>query len=561
MEFSLDLWDPIRSRGIPPTFVGPLSDSPELRTEFLVGARHMGYELVDLDDHATIAAMAAEHPPRFPLQPQQLWIADSLNALGIEDEHGDSVDEGVVEAMRRASKTTTIFLWCLGRCLCRPNYQVTFSAQSGVKSSARLREWKGRLDRTCPDPEALAGIPYWKRGMARPQPAATARHTALFGDELLPPAPEPVDEYPVRPFRILMGETGKGIYFVNGSQFLVFKPDADAYRGEAGDVSWIDEAQELDPETAEDLLAGIVPLQDTKPGAALVISGTAGEVRVGPLWERVDKLRDGDPDTGGADYCFPPDTPWEMIEDEDAAMRLIMAHHPGVNTLTTIPKMRKNWRKLTKPKWAREYGSLWPETFGVRAIPAEKWADCAHTGRRWQIPERAAFGLAIKPGGGVACIAAAWRNSRGVAFVEILEHRSGTHWIPEYGAALTMKHRRGTIAYDDIAEGKATATEIAMSPRRAKLRIQTYRETAAGCVQIMRDIERGTLRHLDDVSLNSAVASAAKREAKNDSGVWLWTPAEFGDDITPLDAATRALRNWDQHYAAKRPVAGSVMGQ
>jgi hypothetical protein len=185
------------------------------------------------------------------------------------------------------------------------------------------------------------------------------------------------------------------------------------------------------------------------------------------------------------------------------------------------------------------------------------WAD-AVASRRPPIPQRVAFGLAIKPGGGVAAIAAAWRNSRGHAFIEIVEHRSGTLWIPDRGAELTSTYRGSSIAYDDIAEGKATATEIQTKTKRARMRVQTYRETAAGCVQILRDLDRGTLRHFDDVGLNAAVGRAAKRETKNDSGVWLWTPAEPGGDITCLDAATRALRNWDQHFA-RRSSGGTIM--
>jgi hypothetical protein len=86
---------------------------------------------------------------------------------------------------------------------------------------------------------------------------------------------------------------------------------------------------------------------------------------------------------------------------------------------------------------------------------------------------------------------------------------------------------------------------------RPKLRVQTYRETAAGCVQIMRDLARGKLKHNNDPSLNGAVAVATKREVRNDQGVWLWTISDPSDDITTLDAATKALRNWDQHFATK----------
>lgn len=534
-EFSLQLWDRVRSRGIEPHRRGRLSDDEQLRREFLVGARMMGYELVDLDDEAAVAALTSQSPPRYPLQPQQLLLVDALNAGGY--------DEYVVEIPRRASKTTTIFCWLLGRCASRPGYQVTYSAQNGVKSSARLREWKSRLDRTCPDPEA--GLPPWRRGLGT-KPKALQRQVALFGEELAEADAEPT----TRGFRILMGEVGKGIYFDNGSTFLVFKPDAEAYRGEAGDVSWLDEAQELDPEEGADLLAGLLPLQDTKEAGAIVVSGTAGEARIGPLWERVDRLRSRDDSIGGVDYCAPEDTPWEVIEDEEAAMALLGQVHPGIGTLTTAEKMRKRWRALPRPQWAREYLSMWPETFGAVAIDPTLW-EAAALAKKPARPPLVAFGLSIKPGGSVAAIAAAWRSPSGVAYVEIVDHRSGTKWLPERMQHLTRTYRDATIAFDDIAEGKATATEAERLSPKPRLRMQTYRETAAGCVQFMRDLDRGTLRHSSQNGLNAAVASAARREIRNDQGVWLWTPAEPGRDITCLDAATRALRNWDQHFAKR----------
>jgi hypothetical protein len=560
-DFSLHLWETVRSRGIAPTYAARLSDAPELRREFLVGARMMGYELIDLDDEAEVERLATMKPRRYAIQPQQLWLVDALNAEGYDD--------FVVEIVRRASKTTTIFCWLLGRCAERADYQVTFSAQNGVKSSARLREWKNRLDRTCPDPEA--GLPPWRRGLVN-KPKAIERQVALFGDELAPPLETAHVAPESRGFRILMGEVGKGIYFDNGSQFLVFKPDADAYRGEAGDISWLDEAQELDPEEGADLLAGLVPLQDTRDGAALVVSGTAGEARVGPLWDRVNRLREGDPDIGGLDYCAPEDTPWEVIEDEDAAIALLLTVHPGIGTLTTELKMRKNWRKLDKPKWAREYLSLWPESIGALAIDSGQW-DRAGLLNRPKRPERVAFGVSIKPGGGVAAICAAWRDARGVAYIEVVQHKGGTRWlvfkeksgVPDQSSGwlqyLSKKYRTSTTAYDRIGEGEATATEAARLRPAPRLVVQSFRDTSAGCVQILRDLERGTLRHFNQVMLNNAVAVAGKRDLRGETGgVFLWTPAVPGADITSLDAATRALRNWDQHFARSTGTNRSVMG-
>lgn len=494
----------------------------------------MGYELVDLEDETELERLAAMVPPRYALQPQQLRISDALDA---------GLDEYVIEVARRAAKTTTIFMKLIGRCASRPGYQVTYSAQSGVAGSRRLREWAARLDRiTPPDDQDL---PPWLRGRDRTT-KAQQRALALFGDELL--AETRGSTVARRGFRIMRGEVGKGIYFDNGSQFLVLKPDAESYRGEAADASWLDELQEVDPDESDDLAAGIVPLMDTKPGASLIGSGTTGEERAGLFWKMIKRLRDGDPTMGGLDYAVDPDVDWAELEDEERAMELLAETHPGVGTLTTPEKMRANYRKLPRPEWAREYLCLWPTSSTETVIDPMKW-QAALVDTRPRKPARVAFGFDVKPGGGVAAIAAAWRDSRGNAHIEVVDHRIGTDWLPARLGELTRTYRGSTAAYDDIAEGKATATECAMLRPRPRLRVQTYRETAAGCVQIMRDLARGKLRHQGQTGLEASVAVAGKREVRNDQGVWLWTLTDPTGDITPLVAATRALRNWDQHMA------------
>jgi hypothetical protein len=532
-----------------------MADDEQGRLDFLTGARLMGFELEDYDPERRLRELtdpefqAAERMRRRKagyfeqLLPQQLLISDTLDT---------GHDEYVIEIPRRASKTTSLFCKELGRLARRPGWQVTFSAQNGVAGSRRLREWAARLDAVNPPDDE--DLPPWQRGRRRPR--ALERQIALFGEELVPAEFTTARR---RGFRIMRGEVGKGIYFDNQAQLLVLKPEADAYRGEGADDSWLDELQEVDPDEGDDLLAGILPLQDTKIDSSTIGSGTTGEERRGPFWAMLDRLRRGDPSMGGLDYAMDPDTAWEMLEDEDTALQLLSTMHPGIDTLTTLTKMRKNYRSMPLPQWAREYGSLWPETFGERAIDAGLWS-AAQLMKKPARPARVAFGFAVKPRGGVAAVAAAWRSATGTAYVELVEHRSGTKWLPDLLQHLTRKYRGSTVAYDDYGEGKATATECEILSPKPKLRVQTYRETAAGCVQIMRDLDRGTLRHAGQNGLNAAVESAGRREVRNDQGVWLWTPTDPTADITPLDAATRALRNWDQHFATKATGAPKIVG-
>jgi hypothetical protein len=548
------LWDSIRNAGIEPQYHSGYGQSEQGRIEFLTGARLMGFELEEWDPERRLRELsdktfAAQERARRraagyfdQLLPQQLQISDTLDL---------DYDTFAFEISRRATKTTSIFIKLLGRCASRPDHQVTFSAQSGIKGSARLREWAARLDRQNPDPEA--NVPPWMRGRKH-KGHSTA--VALFGDDVLP-APAATG----RGFRIMRGETGKGIYFDNGSQFLVLKPDAEAYRGEAADDSWLDEFQEVDPDDGDDLLAAILPLQDTKLGSSTIVSGTAGEARVGPFWAYINRLRSNDESMGGIDYAAPEDTPWEAIEDEAKAMQLLAQVHPGLGTLTTIDKMLKNYRSPTfgLPQWAREYLSIWPETYGTVAIDPGQWED-AGLAKKLPFPKRVAFGLAIRPGGASAAIVAAWRSATGVAYLEVVEHRPGTSWIPEKAMHLSKTYIGSTIAYDHIAEGLATFTETQQLRPKPRLVVQQFRDTAAGAIRLLRDLDRGTLRHFHQKGLDAAVAYAAKRELRGESGVWLWTPAEPGADIVCLDAATRALRNWDQNFTRKTGGNASIMG-
>jgi hypothetical protein len=552
---------------LPPQYRSALAEDPAGRLEFLRGAALLGLRFDPTADPSTPGV----------LKPQQLLISDLLDQPN---------DDYVFLLPRRSAKTVSILAKVLGRCLCRPGYMVAYMAQSGVAGSRRLRDWKTTLDRINP-PDDLE-LPPWKRNRAR-QPSkrktpAERRHlelVALFGEELLPIPTSPFTEGlnddrqeegdgsgSRRGFRILMGEVGKGIYFENGSQLLVYKPDADAVRGDAADIIWIDEAQDIDdPEEAAVLMAGLEPLTDTREGSAVVVSGTAGPARLGPLWERIVRLIEGDEGLGGAVYTAgqyevdaePID--WELLQDEDSAIDLVRRSHPGLGTLTTEAKMRQRYRsnKSGLPQWAREYLGIWPRTAGARAVPLEWWENGVDDELSAAIagdaphPTRVAFGLDVKPGGESAAIVAAWRDDEGHAFIELVEHRLGTSWIPKRLQALSRTYAGCDTAYDNIAEGAATALEATRLKPAPRMRVQTYLEHAAGCVQIMRDLERGELHHGDQGGLNAAVRIAARRQVRGeDRGKWLWAVGPEGGDITPLVAATRALRAWDQHYAGKR---------
>lgn len=538
----MKIWERNRARGISPRWSGKLDSTPELRAEFLTGASLMGYELVDLADADALAELDMMDPPRLPLQPQQLLIADAVNA---------GLKRTVIEIPRRASKSTSIFMLLLGRCAKRPGYRVVFSAQTGTAGTEMFEEWvKDGLDYV--QPPADADLPPWQRGTRSRYTKAEHRQIALFGDVL---APEPEQPRSLnssgRVFATRVGNSRPGIRFDNHSTFRVLKPEAGAYRSKAADVAWLDEAQEIDPVDGSAILAGVLPLMDTRPGAQIIVSGTAGEAKAGPLWSYLEQLRKHNPSFGGLDFAADPYTDWADIENPVTAMKLVKGTHPGVDTLTTMDAMLDNYNdpEMSKPQWAREYLSLWPDVGQLVVIDPAQWDQTAI--EKWPpLPARVGFGMDIRPGGATAAIAAAWRDREGRAYVEVVSHQLGTAWLPKRLQYLTREAYRGSsAAFDKISEGEATYLATRYLHPRPKMQIQTWAETAAGCVTFERELEAGTLRHhVEQQALNSAVLVAKKREVKgNNRGVWIYT-ADPGQDVTPLLAAVRALRNWDQHF-------------
>lgn len=430
------------------------------------------------------------------IYPQQLQVADVLQA---------GEETNAVEEPRRASKTTTILAVLLGRLLNRPRYTVVFSAQSGTKSSELFRQWVTEL-------ELAQGF-------------------------------VPRDQWP---FKVRLAAGSQGLTFDNGAQFKVLQtPTAKALRSGAADVVWFDESQEFDVELSAELKAGALPLMDTRDGAQLILSGTAGEIRAGWFWETLELGRAHEAGVAILEYAAPDGTTQEDLDDEDLWCRV----HPGIGTLTTLEKMRSRRKAFADPEWSREYMGLWPESAESAVIPSHVWA--AAEVNRLPYPQSVAFGFDVSPNGSSAAIVAAWRDADGTAYVELIAHQSGSTWVRPRVVELATKYR-AVVGFDTFGTNKVVEEEIQRSRTAAKSRLRPLAKGAAApsCVTFLRDLEAGALKHFGQDGLTAATAFATKR-VWADGTSWAWGRKASGGDITPLVAATMALRAYDQN--ASRP--------
>ena len=423
--------------------------------------------------------------------PQQWKMMSALNAWNPEKQR-PLYGTMAVCIPRRAGKTTGLLAIALGRCISRPGYTVLFTAQSGTKASARFLELARLLERREPDEE--------KRG-----------------------------------FRIMRGAGNQNLTFRNGSLFQVLTPKPDAFRGDAGDMILLDEAQEHTADESAELLGAILPTMDTRPGAQLVVAGTAGERRSGLFWDTLQEGREGLKGSGIIEFAAPDST-----TPEDAGLpETWQASHPGIGTLTDLETVETRHQKLPLPQFMREYLGIWPEDYSASAIDMQAWKAAGVEFSKK--PEHFALAYDVAVDGSVACIAAAWRENE-KAYVEIVEHKLGVDWLVPRLVELSRRYRV-PVAHDTVGAALVEAEALGRQRPRPRLAPLSFRDITNGAASFMKELNQGNLRHFDQASLNEAAAKARKRDTGENS--WAWGRRLSGGDITPLCAATAALRAYD----------------
>lgn len=412
--------------------------------------------------------------------------------------------EVVVQLGRRGTKTTSIEACLLGMCETRERTTVVSTAQDGTRASQFMRT---RL------------LAYENRLPIRATRNETdAARLATIG------------------LRELYKSQGREyVHWLNRSRWQCAKPESGALRGAAADVMWFDEAGEVDPATTEDLVAGALPLLDTRPMGQAIISGTPSEDgRVGLLWDyltsgRADPERVGIVDFGADDYTDPTDeaTWWR--------------HHPGLAAgVTTVEVLRSRLERMALDKFAREYLCIWPITATTTALDPDKYAagevaplPGPPTAGRWAL----AFDCDLE--GRYGAIWASVVLPDGRVHSQCMDYRPGIAWMPRELAAAGRAHPHVTIGYDPIGANARVAQEVQSMPRgpRRQLRPLQLREVAAGATLIIERMAVGAWEHAPSKSLDLAAESAAWRNS-GDSRLFKRTSASV--DISSLIAASES---------------------
>lgn len=432
---------------------------------------------------------------RLPMTPQGEVMAGVLEAR--KPDGARKYKQCVKQVPRRSTKTTSIQNVLLGRCATIPGYQVVSTAQDGTRASQFFRDMMDLIE------------------------AHANEIMEIRQDELLE-AWDGTGKEPEFTYKDALKELGiRTLYYsqqreyirwINGSKWRVAKPEPSGLRGGAANVIWFDEGGELDPEESPRLLAGALPMMDTKPDGQIIVSGTPGTARVGMFWEMLEAGRKAPERIGIVDYSAD-----EFCDPNDE--RVWWETHPGLacglTSIDTIRERHDNETGLSLPEFMREYLCIWPPDSKVTALNLKNWEITA-TDPLGEPPSVAwGIGWDVAIGGSAAAVAVAWYDENDEPHVQIMDHRAGSQWVAPYVAKGVQKFPRVPLGYDSIGDNITVAQALGRMPRvkTTKVKALTLKEIGAATAAIAVAVDLMTIHHPPHSGLDTAVKNTTWRES------------------------------------------------
>jgi hypothetical protein len=197
---------------------------------------------------------------------------------------------------------------------------------------------------------------------------------------------------------------------------------------------------------------------------------------------------------------------------------------------------------------------IWFDPSVNQVIPPATWAALADAGS--QVEDPVVFAVDANPERSGAAIAVAGRRADELGHVEVVDARDGTGWLLDRIVALHERHKPKAWVLDPASQ--AGSLLPALRDRGIEPEEVTGREFAQACGAFYDDVtEKSAFRHLDQGSLNDALAGA-KKGPRGDA--WIWHRRNSGIDISPLVAATLAWHGFAKFGTQEEVIPWAAWG-
>lgn len=167
-----------------------------------------------------------------------------------------------------------------------------------------------------------------------------------------------------------------------------------------------------------------------------------------------------------------------------------------------------------------------------------------------QCGEAVAISVDITPARDRAAIGIVGAGAGGLRHVELIDARPGTDWLVKRILQLNAQWRPVVWVLDGASPARSLIVELEQKgikrpsgePQRGDLWPMTAQDMAAACGSFSDAVRSGTLVHIGQPEMASAIGSARSRPL-NDS--YAWARKAAAGDISPLVVATLALAGFE----------------
>jgi phage terminase large subunit-like protein len=334
-------------------------------------------------------------------------------------------------------------------------------------------------------------------------------------------------------------------WHASGGLVRPFPPNATGLHSKVSDLVVVDECWAFDLIRGQQIDQAIVPTQATRPNAQVWKCSTAGDatslwwlgtVEVGRASAEMGRVN-------GVAY-FEWSAGDELDVTDPSAWPL---YHPAYGRTIDADSMQAALDMLGPDEFARAYGNRWVSMV-ARVIPLAAWRAAADVDAPIPTAGHVALGFDVALDRSDAAIVAAYRDSGGLAHVEVADYRPGVAWLPERMTELREKWAPVAVAHD--AAGPALDVADVLTRGGAELDGLKGHDYAAACAAFLEALVSGTVRVRPHPALDAAAAAAARR-ALGDA--WAWGRRQSATSISALTAATLALWAYDHAPAALGP--------
>lgn len=433
-----------------------------------------------------------------PLMPWQRYVADV--ALEVDPDTGLLAYRDVVLVVpRQSGKTTLLLATMVWRALAWPRQRILYAAQNRLSARSKWEE----------------------------EHVATLEATRAFATK----------------FSVRKTNGDEAIRWRNGSRHGITSNTETAGHGETLDHGVVDEAFAHEDGRMEQAFSPAMITRDQPQQWVVSTAGT--EARSHFLNAKRTRGREIVESGQASTLAF---FDWTVPEEFDRTdPDTWWACMPALGHTVTEAAVASELEKMEAAEFDRAYLNVTRTIAAAEDpnVPTAEWPELADP--RSRSADEVAFAFDVAPDRRSAAIAVYGPRRDGRGHVEIVEHRDGTDWVVDRLVELRQRWNPVAVGVDPAGPAGSLLVDLEKQgiarpadhsrPGRGELAIPSARDAAGAAGAFADAVRQGTLCHLDQTPLNTALDGARTRPLGD---AWAWARKYSSADISPLVAATVA---------------------